>query len=78
MELGADMCITIDDRISTWIEPAWADDAGFPMLVVHHGVTEEPGCRALAARIRAAFPSLTVSFLPQGFRAMWVRPATPE
>src|SRR5690606_28821688 len=33
VESGADMCITIDDRIRTWIEPAWADDAGYPMLV---------------------------------------------
>lgn len=73
VELEADMCITIDDRIRTWIEPAWADDAGYPMLVVHHGVTEEPGCRALADRIAAALPALPVRFLPQGFRARWVR-----
>jgi putative NIF3 family GTP cyclohydrolase 1 type 2 len=72
VQLGADMCVTIDDRIKTWIETEWADDAGFPMIVIHHGTSEEWGVRRLQEIIAEKFPDLTVRLLPQGFRARWI------
>lgn len=72
--LGAEMCITIDDRIKTWTEAEWADDSGFPMVVIHHGTSEEPGVRRLHELIAEKFPLLNVKLLPQGFRARWITP----
>jgi putative NIF3 family GTP cyclohydrolase 1 type 2 len=72
VKLGADMCVTIDDRIKTWIETEWADDAGFPMIVIHHGTSEEWGVHSLHEKLTAAFPQLPVKLLKQGFRARWI------
>lgn len=72
VSLGADMCVTIDDRIKTWIETEWADDAGFPMIVIHHGTSEEWGVHSLHAKLSAAFPQIPVKLQVQGFRAKWV------
>jgi putative NIF3 family GTP cyclohydrolase 1 type 2 len=70
--LGADMCVTIDDRIKTWIETEWADDAGFPMIVIHHGTSEEWGVHSLHKKLVAAFPQVPVKLQVQGFRARWI------
>ena len=72
MELGAEMGVTIDDRIKTWTETEWADDAGFPMVVIHHGPSEEWGVRRLREIIAGQFPELLVKMLPQGFRCRWI------
>lgn len=74
VELGAEMCVTIDDRIKTWTETEWADDAGFPMVVIHHGTSEEWGVRRLREIIAEQFPELGVKLLPQGFRCRWISP----
>ena len=70
--LGADMCVTIDDRIKTWIETEWADDSGYPMIVIHHGTSEEWGVHSLHEKLVAAFPDLPVKLQVQGFRARWI------
>lgn len=74
VELGAEMCVTIDDRIKTWTESAWADDAGFPMVVIHHGTSEEPGVRRLRELIAEKFVELKVLLIRQGFRTRWIAP----
>lgn len=74
VELGADMCLTIDDRIKTWIETEWADDAGYPMVVIHHGTSEEWGVHTLHGMLAKQFPELPVRLIAQGFRARWVSP----
>lgn len=76
VNLGAEMCVTIDDRIKTWTEPEWADDSGYPMIVVHHGTSEEWGVRRLKEIIAQTFPEQSVRLLPQGFRARWVPAGT--
>lgn len=70
--LGAEMCVTIDDRIKTWIEPEWADDSGYPIVVIHHGTSEEWGVRRLHEIIEQKFPDLPVRMVPQGFRCRWI------
>lgn len=72
VELGADMGVSIDDRIKTWIESEWADDSGFPMVVIHHGTSEESGVRRLKEIIAQAYPGTPVHLIPQGFRARWL------
>jgi putative NIF3 family GTP cyclohydrolase 1 type 2 len=74
VELGADMALTIDDRIKTWIEGEWADDSGFPLVVINHGTSEEWGVRRLARRLQAAFPALPVQLIAQGCGYRWVQP----
>jgi putative NIF3 family GTP cyclohydrolase 1 type 2 len=72
VELGAEMCVTIDDRIKTWIETEWSDDSGYPMIVIHHGTSEDWGVRRLREIIAERFPAEKVEMLPQGFRAKWI------
>jgi putative NIF3 family GTP cyclohydrolase 1 type 2 len=75
VELGADMCVTIDDRIKTWTESEWADDSGYPMAVIHHGTSEEWGVRRLKELMAEHHREERVVLLPQGFRCRWF-PAT--
>jgi putative NIF3 family GTP cyclohydrolase 1 type 2 len=75
VDLGAEMCVTIDDRIKTWTETEWADDSGYPMIVIHHGTSEEWGVRQLKEMIAESFPKLAVHLVRQGFRCRWI-PAT--
>lgn len=74
VEMGAEMCVTIDDRIKTWTETEWADDSGFPMIVIHHGTSEEPGVRRLHKLLAEKFPNVPVELIRQGFRARWIAP----
>ncbi|MEO6004964.1 MAG: Nif3-like dinuclear metal center hexameric protein [Opitutus sp.] len=74
LEMGADMAVTIDDRIKTWTECEWADDSGFPMIVIHHGASEEWGVRRLCDLMANQFPHHRVQLLPQGFRCRWIAP----
>jgi hypothetical protein len=72
VELGAEMGVTIDDRIKTWCEGEWADDSGYPLAVAHHGVTEEWGVRRLAEMLTGQWQPLPVRLIPQGFTARWM------
>lgn len=72
LEMGAEMGVTIDDRIKTWTETEWADDSGYPLIVIHHGTSEEWGVRRLREIVAEKFPTLPVQLVPQGFRARWV------
>ena len=75
VELGADMAVTINDRVKTWTELSWANDAGYPLVVIDHGTSEEWGVRALAKVIAARWPELPVQSLPQGLSYTWVTAA---
>ncbi len=70
--LGAEMALAIDDRIRSWSEPAWAEDAGYPVVVINHGTSEEWGVRRLAEIIAAGQPGLPVRLLPQGCGYRWI------
>jgi len=70
--LGADMALAIDDRIKTWSEPVWAEDSGYPVVVINHGTSEEWGVRRLAEIIAAGQPGMTVQLLSQGCGYRWI------
>lgn len=72
VELGAEMAVTIHDRVKTWTELSWANDAGYPLVVIDHGTSEEWGVRTLAKIIAARWPELPVHLLPQGLSYAWV------
>lgn len=60
-----DLVVCSDDGIDYWRDGAYAVDGGPPIVVVHHGVTEEPGVSKLAAQLRSAFPALPVHHIQQ-------------
>lgn len=70
--LGAEMALAIDDRIKTWSEPVWAEDSGYPVVVINHGTSEEWGVRRLAEIIASGHPNLPVRLLPQGCGFRWI------
>jgi putative NIF3 family GTP cyclohydrolase 1 type 2 len=76
--LGADMALAIDDRIKTWSEPVWAEDSGYPVVVINHGTSEEWGVRRLAKTIAANYPKLKVRLLPQGCGYRWIKPDSKQ
>ena len=75
--LGAEMALAIDDRIKTWSEPVWAEDSGYPVVVINHGTSEEWGVRRLAEIIAAGHAGLSVRLLPQGCGYRWI-PGGPQ
>lgn len=60
-----DLVICSDDGMEYWRDGAYAADGGPPIVVVHHGVTEEPGVRRLADELARAFPHIPVHHIEQ-------------
>lgn len=72
VELGAEMGVTIGDRIKTWCEGEWAEDSGYPLVVIDHGTSEEWGVRRLAELLREQFPAVRVELIKQGCSGAWI------
>ena len=60
-----DLVVCSDDGMDYWRDGAFAVDGGPPIVVAHHGVTEEPGVARLAAHLSAAFPGIAVHHIEQ-------------
>jgi len=60
-----DLVVCSDDGLDYWRDGAFAVDGGPPIVVVHHGVTEEPGIAKLASVLRSAFPEVAVHHIEQ-------------
>jgi len=58
--LAADMAICTDDGFTYWRDGAYAIDAGFPVAVVNHPVSEDYPMKLLADHLRARFPQVPV------------------
>lgn len=65
VSLGADAIIASDDGTRYWGDGSWALDAGIPVVVVAHCISEEPGMKNLAAYIGEKFGVKSVH-IPQG------------
>jgi putative NIF3 family GTP cyclohydrolase 1 type 2 len=65
-ELGCDAAVVCDDGTGYWSEIQPAKDAGFPVIRVNHGTSEEPGMATLAEYMRQNFPDIDCCHLPQG------------
>lgn len=64
--LGADLVVAVDDILRSWIAGTWAEDEGFPIVVVNHGVSENCTKRHLADLVQSWYPELPVFWIPQG------------
>lgn len=64
-EFDADMAICSDDGLWYWRDGAYAIDAGIPLLVINHAVSEEAGMISLANLLRSQFPNIPVHHIPQ-------------
>lgn len=64
-ELKADLVIATDDGFCYWRDGALAIDMEYPVIVVHHGCSEEFGIRKLADHLARAFPAVPVTFIPE-------------
>ena len=64
-KLAADMAICTDDGFVYWRDGAYAIDAGFPVAVVNHPVSEEPAMMLLAEHLRKEFPQVPVHHIPE-------------
>ena len=62
---GVDLVICSDDGFVYWRDGPMAADMGIPIIIAHHGVTEVPGMRMLAAHLAQQFPQVPVHFVPQ-------------
>ena len=68
MEMGCDCGILTDDGSSYWHHVQWAEDAGWPVIVVNHATSEEPGMMSLAQYVNDNIDGVTAKHLPQGCR----------
>ena len=64
-DFDPDLVICSDDGMDYWRDGAFAVDGGPPIVVVHHGVTEEPGVARLAKELAEAFPQVPVHHIEQ-------------
>jgi putative NIF3 family GTP cyclohydrolase 1 type 2 len=73
--LGADLAVAVDDIMTSWIAGERCRDTGSPVVVVNHGVSEEPGMASLARYLAGAFPDVPVAHIPVGcsYRAVVAR-----
>ena len=67
-DCGADLIITYDDNsvIQAWTGAEISHDSGYPIIVVNHGVLEEPGMVSLTRYLSNTFPDITIKHIPQG------------
>ena len=64
--LGADLAISVDDVVRSWIAGEWCQDTGKPLVVVNHCVSEEPGMASLARFLSEKLPGIPVTHIRQG------------
>ena len=65
VDLGVDLAVCTDDGIAYWRDAALAIDAGLPLVVVNHPVSEEAAMATLADTLRDALAPVPVHHLPQ-------------
>ncbi len=64
-KLSADMAICVDDDFTYWRDGAYAIDAGFPVVVVNHPVSEEYSMKLLAEHLTKRYPGVPVHHIPE-------------
>lgn len=64
-KLAADMAICTDDGFTYWRDGAYAIDAGFPVALVNHPVSEEHPMKLLAGLLAKQFAQVPVHHIPE-------------
>lgn len=62
--MGCDAAIVCDDGIWYWEDITWALDAGYPLIRINHGTSEEPGMIRLAEYMNKNFQGVKTEYLP--------------
>ena len=62
--MGADLGVVTE--LIWWRDARWAADSGFPLIVVDHTVSEEPGMLGLVDYLQRTFPDVRVEYIPTG------------
>ncbi len=65
MDLEADLYLSINDAVSTWVETTYAIDTGRPLILIDHGASEEMGVRLLHNLFERSFELPCIHY-PQG------------
>jgi len=60
--LGADIGVVTE--LIWWRDARWAKDTGFPLIVIDHTVSEEPGMLGLVDYLQRIFPDVRVEYIP--------------
>ena len=71
-ELKPDLTIGVDDTIWTWLQTAYAEDTGNPLVVINQGTAEEMGMRLLNELLQKEIPYLEFIHINQGCDYEWV------
>ncbi len=64
-DLGADIAICTYDDFIFWSEGALAIDMNFPVILVNHAITEEPGTVSMAEHLAEKFPQVEFYHIPE-------------
>ena len=74
-ESGADLAITYDDdpAVQAWTGAEIANDTGYPIIVINHGVLEERGMVSLADHLRDLLHDIPVVHIAQGCNYVEIR-----
>ena len=70
--LGADLGVVTE--LIWWRDARWAGDSGFPLVVVDHTVSEEPGMLGLVEYLHRTFPDVRVEYIPTGCPFRLIQP----
>jgi putative NIF3 family GTP cyclohydrolase 1 type 2 len=62
--LGADAAVITE--VTYWRDVRWAQDMGFPLLIVEHSVSECPGLENLARCLKERFTGVRVEYIQEG------------
>lgn len=73
--LGADAAVITE--VTYWRDVRWAQDMGFPLLIVEHSVSECPGMMNLAAYLKIKFPGLRIEYIQEGCPFRLIGPEGP-
>lgn len=65
MDLEADMYVSLNDVVRTWVQCCYSADSGLPLVVIDHGTSEDAGMQALCRLVqdKTALPCI---WIPQG------------
>ncbi len=75
LSMGADAAVITE--VVYWRDVRWAQDMGFPLLIVGHSVSECPGLENLAAYLKKKFPGLRVEYIQEGCSFRLIGPGGP-
>lgn len=64
LEMGCDAAIVCDDGLWYWQDITWALEAGYPLIRINHGTSEEPGMETLAAYINGQMNGISAKYFP--------------